>query len=651
MGIISIDFETRSTVELRATGVYPYSEHPTTDFWCMAWAIDGNEPQIWRPEDGPLPSELLGAIYCGFEMRAWNAQFERVMWQNIGVPHYKFPEIPLEYWRDTAAEAAMMALPRNLDHCGRVLKVTEQKDAEGHRLMLRMARPRRVRNGKVIWWDVPEKRERLEDYCIQDVRTERAIYEKLVRLPARELELYLLDQKINDRGVLLDVPLAKAAKKVVREGLERANADIALVTEGSVAAVSKVSDLKNWLRTDHGIEAESLAKNVVREMLEGELPDPARRALEIRADAGRSSVAKINSMLNARCGDDRLRGLLLYHGANTGRWSGKLVQPHNFPRGDVSDVESYIPLMLQRDYDGLDAFYPPLAIVSSMLRSMLRAAPGHRLDAADFSQIEARVTAWLAGEEWLLDAFRRKEKVYEMMAADIYGLDPADIGKSSDERLLGKATVLGCGFGMGWEKFIRASSTMYGLEVSEELAKKTIDTYRTKNPRIVELWSRLENAAFSAVRSPGKRFYVGEVWLMVNRPYLIIALPAKRALFYADPQIRPWETPWGETRDSVVAFSVNSQTKKWEARSLYGGLLTENIVQAVARDIMADAMVRVENAGWPVLLSVHDEVVAEPTENHSDLDTFLDLMRQVPSWALGCPVDVEGWSGLRYRKD
>lgn len=651
LGIISIDFETRSTVELRATGVYPYSQHPETDFWCLAWAIDEMDPLIWTPEDGPLPEELVAAILCGFEMRAWNAQFERVMWQNIGVPRYGFPEIPLEYWRDTAAEAAMMALPRNLDQCGRVLKVSEQKDNEGHRLMLRMARPRSTKGGKIVWWDVPERRRKLEEYCKQDVRTERAIYHKTLRLPERELAIYQLDQRINDRGLLLDVKLAKAAKKIVKQGLRQANEDIYLATDGAVGRITQVADLKDWLRTDHGIETDSLAKNAVREMLEGELPSPARRALEIRAEAGRSSIAKIDSMLAARCRDDRLRGLLLYHGANTGRWAGKLVQPHNFPRGDVKDVEEYIDLVLRNDYLGLDAMYPPMAIVSSMLRSMLRAAPGHRLDAADFSQIEARVTAWLAGEQWLLDAFRTKRKVYEIMAADIYGISPDDVLKGSDERQLGKATILGAGFGMGWEKFIRAAKTMYGLDIDEEMAKRVIATYREKNSRIVELWSRLETAAFNAVQHPGRRFTVGHVGIFVHRPYLVIALPAQRALFYADPKIMPWETPWGEMRDSVVAWSVNSQTKKWEPRSLYGGLLTENIVQAVARDIMADAMDRVENAGWPVVLTVHDEVVTEPTDNHSDLELFLHLMCQVPSWATGCPVEVEGWSGQRYRKD
>jgi DNA polymerase len=639
MPTISIDFETRSTIDLRKTGVYPYAAHPTTDVWCMAWAVGDDEPELWVP-DTPLPVTILRLLKDGARMRAWNAQFERVIWNEIMVDRYDFPPVGPHRWDDTAAEAAAMALPRNLAHAAQVLGIEEQKDTEGHSLMLRMSKPRSTKGGDIVWWDVPERLARLYEYCKQDVRTEQAIAKAVRRLGGNEYGVYLLDQIINDRGILLDVPLIKKSIKVVEQGLEQANQLIRDATGGEVKGVTRTADLRKWLSGQLGYPVDSVARSVVSDLLAGELPSEARMVLEARAEAGRSSVAKLKSMLEVRGTDNRVRGLLFYHGAKTGRWTSKLLQVHNFPRGEVPDPEYFIDYIMNGDYEAIDAFHPPLMVVSALLRGMLRAAPDHRLMVGDFAQIEARVLAWLAGQDDLVYAFATGAKVYEEAAARFGGT-----------RQHGKAQILGCGYGMGWKKFIEAAKAMFGLVLDKELAQTIVDDYRTKNTAVVQLWRDIDNAAYEAVRMPGSTITVRGCTFTMRGAYLWLVLPSGRPLAYAKPVIRPRETPWGEVRDTVLAWGVNSQTRKWERRALYGGLLVENIVQALSRDIMAGAMLRLENRGYPVILTVHDEVVCEVPNEHGTLSHFDSLMAETPEWAEGCPVAVECFEAERYRKE
>jgi len=365
----SIDFETYSTCNLPLCGVYKYAEDPTTDIWCMSWAIGDDEPEIWIPGQ-PLPAPLRMHIEMGGAIRAWNAQFERIMWNVVGTAKHDFPAVELEQWYDTAADAAAMALPRHLGQCATVLKVEHQKDTKGHALMMRMCRPRKVeKGGHIVWWnaaDNPAKHRDLYSYCNDDVRAERAVGKVLRKLGADEREVYLLDQRINDRGVLLDLPLARASQGIVRQGLEQINGVIAAATGGDVTAVTQHARLAEWLRGE-GVDTESVAKDAVTSMLAGELPSHARLVLEARAEGARSSTAKLDKMFQVACRDARARGLLLYHGAGTGRWAGKLLQPHNFPRGEVKDVEEYIEWILAGQFDMIDMVAPPLAVVSSLL--------------------------------------------------------------------------------------------------------------------------------------------------------------------------------------------------------------------------------------------------------------------------------------------
>jgi DNA polymerase len=636
MRTISLDFETRSPVALPDTGVYPYATHPDTDIWCMAWAVDDEEPSLWVPGD-PVPTIFHEEV----ELRAWNAAFERRVYTDILVPRYGFPAKPLGAFVCTMAEAAAMALPRALGKAARVLKVTDQKDDSGHRLMKQMARPRRPRKTEdpdaLLWWDDENRKQKLYAYCLQDVRTERAVAAKVRALTETERKLYVLDQKANDRGVKLDIPLIEAAIEIRDEAVRRSSEKLAELTDGACTSITNTADIRKWLGE------ESISKEAIQRLLEEET-DPTRRAvLELRQQAGKSSVAKLDTMLRVRHEDDRAHGLLQFLGADTGRWAGRLIQPQNFPRPSLEDPEALIPLVMGRDYAALEQIAHPMECLSDLLRSMLIAEAPARFLCADFASIEGWVVAWLAGQDGMTS--------YEEMAAAIFGKRPDEIEKGSGERMIGKAAVLGCGYGMGRKKFRDTVYDQTGVLISEALADRAVTTYRAVNNPIQSLWYELENAARAAVATPGRKVYAGRegaVRYHVQGPYLWAKLPSGRFLCYPLPQLVDTLTPWGEVKKAVEISTTNSYTRKWERRTLYGGLQTENVVQAIARDVMAEAMLNVEQAGYPVILTVHDEILAEAETG--TLDEFCEIMGATPEWAPDLRVSVEGWEGERYRK-
>lgn len=647
--VCNVDFETRGTVELKRTGVYPYAAHHDTGIWCMAYAFD-DEPEInlWI-EGQPFPERLREHIAAGGEMRAWNAQFERVMWRDCAIRRYDFPPVADEQWFCTMADAAAMALPRALEKAADVLQVEQQKDMSGNRLSKQMARPRRftAEGGEPIWWDDEARLAKLYPYCQQDVRSERAVMGKVRRLNARERALYLLDQAMNDHGVPLDRKLILAAKKIAERETLAQNKLLAEATGGEVMAVTQVAKLKTWLERQ-GITTETLAAKAVAEMLDSTtttLSDEVRQALDARAQAAKSSVAKLNSMLNVIGHDDFARGLMLYHGASTGRWAGKLVQPHNFPRGlDVENVESYIPTVLAGD----PKHEVTMTIIAAMLRSMIRAPKGQQLMAVDFSAIEARVLAWLAGDHEMLRQFRENRKIYLEMGEVIYG---HPIVKPSPEYQIAKNTVLGCGFGMGAKTFKKQAKAQGGVDVPELIAKRAVDAYRQTYPAVPKFWDDTNAAAIEAVQNPGTVVEVGRIKFTKRGGYLWIVLPAGRALAYAAPKIIQRPVPWdaNDIRPAVEFSGVDSYTHQWKRHALYGGLIVENIVQAVARDLLADAMLRTAARGINVILSVHDEIVSL-SDQPGAYDVVFEEMTRVPSWAEGCPITAEGWAGERYRK-
>lgn len=685
MTSLSIDFETHATVDLRKSGVYPYAMHKDTDVVCMAWAFDNEEPENWAPGT-PLPRRIEDHIMCGGEIRAWNAQFERVIWKHIMHERYGHLFVPDEAWVCSAAEAAAMALPRSLDQAARVLGVAAQKDKEGYALMLRMTRPRKINDdGTPVWWENEGGRlDRLIEYCKQDVRTERACCAAIRRLTPHEREIYLLDQRMNDRGVFLDRPLIDASQTICIEGVERANLIISELTNGEVPKVTNAARLTEWVRAQ-GVVTDGVSKAAVREMLESDLDPRVRGALVIRAEAGRASVAKLSSMLDSVCDDGRVRGMLMYHAASTGRWGGRLVQPQNFPRGEIDRVERFIPDILAGKYDMIDLFAAPIIVVSSLLRGMLAAAPGKQFYCGDYAAIEARVLNWLAGQKDVTALFHAYDDApkelkptfdpYRHNAAKLYGIPLAEVQKFP-HRQTGKFQELGCGYQMGWKKAVSAAKDVYQLDLTDEKSQELVKAYRSSHADVVQFWRDTNDACIEATNTPGVPVYFGglkNLRAIKAGGYLYLVLPSGRPLCYASPRVVEAETPWSreareeaaarikageanvimpavQTRPALEFSGVDPLSKQWGRLRTYGGALVENIVQAVSRDLMADAKLRLEKAGYTPLLSIHDEVLCEVPNGFGSVSEYEQLMATLPAWAEGCPVAAEGWQGPRYRK-
>jgi DNA polymerase len=618
---------------------------------------------LWHPGE-PVPQRIVDHVLAGGDIRAHNAQFERVIWKYIATPRYGWPEAKLEQFYDTMAEASAMALPRSLDQLAQVTGLKHQKDKEGYTLMLRMTRPRSKKNGVLTWWDDADRLARLGEYCKADVRVEQAVEKVLRRLPEREREIYLMDQRINDRGFQIDRRLVVAAKNVAAEGVDRANAALDELTDGAVSGVTQTGRIKEWLGTQ-GIDAPSIAKAPLKDMLESDLSPEVRQVLELRQDAGKSSIAKLDTMLACMCDDDRVRGSTMYHGASTGRWTGKLLQPHNFPRGEMPDkvnVEDFIPDVLAEKYDLINMFMSPVSVVSSMLRSMLTAGPGNDLLAADYSGIEARVLNWFAGQDDILALFAAGEDVYSYNAGRLPGAEPYVKGKKHRLRQTGKFQELGCGYGMGAETGVEQAKSTYGIIVTLEEMQDIVKNYRATHTFVVDFWKESNNAAIQAVNNPGEVVVFGarrNLKFIKAGAYLYLILPSKRPLVYAAPKVVERPAPidkktglpkWQGTSKAVEISSVNPITKQWSRQGMYGGLWVENIVQAASRDIMAEGMLRLEAHEYPVVLSVHDEVVSEVPEGFGSLEEFEGHLRHLPDWAEGCPIATEGWRGKRYRK-
>lgn len=633
---VSIDFETRSAVDLRKTGVYKYAADPSTDIWCMAYKAPwSDDVLVWQPGD-ERDIYLEDWIMAGGLLSAWNANFERTIWNEVMVGRYQWPDTRIKQWRCTMAQASAMGLPRSLGQAAAVLGVEEQKDKTGAALMLRMARPRKVNaDGSYTWWNTKDKVEQLIQYCRQDVRTELSVAEVLNEMPDSERRLYQLDQRINDRGVALDVDLVHRVKALAENARVEIDAEIQRLTKGKVNAATNAMELTAWLNA-HGIRAKSVDKQTVGRLLSFDRMHPViREVLKLRQNGAKSSTAKYDAMLHAVNEDGRMRGLLVYHGAATGRWSGKLVQPQNFPRPQKKQDElDEIIAKLKADED-VSEHGAGTVLASDLLRSMLVAKDGHRLMFADYSAIEARVLAWVAGQDDLVETFRKGGDVYKDMASAIYNVDVAQV--TDNQRQIGKMASLGCGFGMGGKRFAEQCASM-GIKVDEDEAKRIVSVYREKNNRIAQYWRDIEQDFVEMVKGAGR---VGTVGL---------PLPSGRLLTYHNPRIIQRETPWGEMRDTAQVDTLNSVTRQWVSQIIWGGLLTENVVQATARDIMATAMMALEVKGYNVILSVHDEIISEVPDDFGSLDEMIDIMTRVPAWAEGCPINAEGKEGKRYRK-
>jgi DNA polymerase bacteriophage-type len=658
-----IDFETRSPVDLKKTGVHVYAEHPQTEVLLASYAFGLDGPMHrWRRGER-MPHGLSAHIYNGGKLVAHNTEFERVIWQTILGPRLGWTVPTYEQWECTASMASAMALPRNLEDLGAALGLGVQKDKEGHRLMLQMSKPRKVNpDGSVTWWEEPEKLDRLHTYCDRDVETMQAAYPRLRPLPPEERATWLLDAQINDRGVFVDAASVRAAKKVIAGAEKAMTAELQLLTTGEVSTAKQIDKFMGWLAAQ-GAAIPSLARADVEAALAGPLPPAARRALEIRLELSKSSTSKLEAMLARRCADGRARGNLVYHAATTGRWAGTGIQMQNLPRGTIKKAERCLTAISTGDYRAVEIIWDSAhAAVSSAIRSMFTAGPGNVILAADFSNIEGRVLAWLAGEQWKVKAFEAYDTItgydakgkplragpdlYKLAYSVSFGI-PVD-RVDDDQRQIGKVQELALGF-QGGKGAFHAMAQGYGVTVSDERAAAIAVAWRNAHPATVSFWYNLEQAAMDAIRKPGAKFSAGRIIFGCAGGYLWAQLPSRRLLAYPNPSIQMRDSFVG--RKETICFSgFKGTSRAWGEATTYGGKLAENVTQATARDVMRDAMLRITAAGIPIILSVHDEVVAEVPEGRADVKAFEALMAQLPPWAAGLPVAAEGWSGHRYRK-
>lgn len=688
MKICHLDFETRSDLDLRKVGLHVYARGKNTDILCAGYAFDNEAVYLWWPGD-PFPQRLADHIKQGGEIHAHNANFEFELANNAG-HKVGFPEVHIEQMTCTMAMAYAMSLPGSLEGCAAALGIHERKDLEGGRVMLQLSKPREIRaDGSIVWWDDFERLQRLGEYCRQDVVVERAAGRRMLRLSPYEVKIWEMDQRINSRGIAVDIPTVTNAMILVEKEKDRLNAEIQVISNGQISTCTAVQQIKDYLAF-YGIAAESIDKASILELLAGDIHPTARRVLELRQEAGKATTSKFASMLTRASPEDhRVRGAYQYSGANTRRWAGRGLQLQNLQRPTFS--QKTIEQLCDAIGAGMNAeeltilYGPPLTILSGCVRAFLQAGDGCELITGDFSAIEARVIAWLAGQEDVLLLFAKGEDVYVHAASAIFGVPPHAI--SSDQRQVGKVAILALGYGGGvkafqemargygvqmapaytylwgradqrqrdWvEKAFKENGKKFEISREEYIASDLTKTFwRLANPLIVEYWEDLEAAVIIAVRE-GKRS-VGhgnrQVVFLKKGSFLWCQLPSGGVLCYPYPEIRKTVTPWGQEKDLLTYMSEEAQSRKWIRVSTYGGSLAENITQAVSRDIQADAMLRLDSRGYPIVLHTHDEIACELPIGEGSLSEMSRIMSQVPAWAEGLPIAVKGWSGKRYRKE
>jgi DNA polymerase len=642
MHSLHIDIETRCAVDLAKCGVYRYAEDAT--ILLCAWAIDDGTVRLFDMTEDVLPDDFAYALTNPSCIKhAWNANFERTLIKACwGI------ECPPEQWRCTMVKSYGNGLPGALGECAHVLGLAEQKDPIGKKLIRMFSLPQKPTKKQPKVWltrhDRPAEWEQFKAYCIKDVEVERAIDRQLCDLPRKEWELWFMDQDANDNGLVVDQQLVEAAIRIddnqTAKLLREAEAITGLNNPNSVA------QLKAWLLEAHGEEVESLNKAALAD-LTAKLNGSAQRMLEIRQQLGKTSIDKYRALERSVCSDGRVRGLLQFYGASrTGRWAGRLVQVQNLPRPSMEewdDLEAARGAAKTGDAMLLEMIYGnPSQVLSDLIRTALMAADGHRLIVCDESAIEARVLAWLAGEEWRLEVFRTHGKIYEASASQMFKVPLDRIKKGNPEYALrqrGKVAELALGYQGGPGALIQMGALKMGIPESE--LQGLVDAWRGSNKKVVALWSQIEGDAKRCLREriPINRDKYG---FSMRDNTLLMHLPIGRTLAYRNARISGMQ---------IKFDGMDQKTKKWGTIETYGGKLVENLTQAVARDCMAEAMLRMRDAGYAIRMTVHDEVVAEVPDGFGSVEEVERLMGLPIKWADGLPLKGAGFESCVYRKD
>ena len=642
---LSIDIETFSDIDLIKCGVYKYADSPAFEILLFAYSIDDGEINIIDLVNGEeLPEEIAEAIKSDTVIKtAFNAQFERVcLSKHLGIL------LDPSSWYCTAVQAAELSLPSSLADVGAALGLERQKMTEGKELIKYFCvscKPIKSNGGRTrnMPGDAPEKWALFKEYCKRDVDVERQIAKKLEMYPISESEhrLYVLDQRINDRGVLVDLELARQAVKL--NSIQTAVATEQAYTLTGLENPNSVAQLKAWL-TENGVEIESLSKKAVAALAD-ETDGDIQEMLHLRLLMSKTSVKKYEAVMRSVCRDNRVRGMMRFCGASrTGRWSGNILQPQSLPQNHLPDLTLARDIVKDGDFEMLNMTFGNVPnALSELIRTVLIPKPNHRFIVADFSAIEARVLSWLAGEQWRLDTFRNGGDIYCASASQMFRVPVEKHGVNGHLRQKGKISELACGYGGS----VGALKNMGAVEmgVPEDELQGLINDWRNANPHIVKLWTEVGNTAMKAIKEK-TIVSLGKLVFMYERGILFIRLPSGRRLSYIKPRI-------GTNRfggDSITYMGVGA-SKKWERLETFGGKLVENIVQAIARDLLASAMMNVANAGYNIVFHVHDEIIAEAPDGQGSVDEMCMLMSINPDWADGIPLSADGYECEYYRKD
>lgn len=656
---LSIDIETYSSVDIKKSGLYKYVQSPDFEILLFAYAFDDEPVQIVDLAQGErIPADVMQALWTPEIIKtAYNASFE---WYCLS-KHFGYTAsylLWLPQWHCSMVHGMYCGFPSGLAAIGKALGMPEEKRklSTGRALIKRFCTPCEPtdKNGhrtRTLPRHEPEKWQLFKEYCVRDVVTEREVKRRLAHypMPEAEWELWRIDQGINARGVALDRDLIDGALTIHAEVCEQLTDEAAKLT--GLDNPNSIGQLKSWLYEQTGREIESLNKADLPALIESIDNDTVRRVLAIRQELGKTSVKKYDTMQNTVCADGRARGMLQFYGANrTGRWAGRFVQVQNLPRNYIESLDLARELVKDKKAEHLKMLYGNVPdTLSQLIRTAFIPKDGHYFAVADFSAIEARVIAWLAHEDWVLDVFRTHGKIYEATAASMFGVPIEKIKKGNPEYALrqkGKVATLALGYQGGVGALIQMRALEMGIPEAD--LPDIVARWRSANPRIVAFWYTVEEYARRAVELGETNSLPCGVTFGRDQNFMFITLPSGRRLFYPHPMLANSD----KGRKQLVYHGVAQGSKQWQQIPTYGGKLTENIVQAVARDCLANSMVNLTNAGYPIVMHIHDECVLElPKDGERTLDKAIKIMCQNPPWAAGLPLSADGFTAEYYKKD
>lgn len=664
---VDIDFETRSELDIMSVGARVYAGHHSTEVMMISFSVDQVKVFNWNPffpikkNLRRLKKAIDKVVNKKAVFRAHNSEFEYWIWNLVATRQFGWPAIPIESFYDTMVLCCAMGFPASLENAGEALQLETQKDKKGKALINFFSKPSRKKDED---WKDPliykSKFMEFVSYCDDDVRTQIGVSNACQPMTLRQYKVFILTEKMNVRGLPIDKKMAEGALKLVDIHKTIANRQIYKITDGFVESATQ-NKVKDWLN-DNGCDIPNLQAAVIEKYLKSKKTSKlAKRVLEIRSSVSKSSTSKYKAALTLLTEDNTVHGFIKAFIARTGRWGGRGLQIQNFSKPDKNfppwcDFDMLAKAIADVDMVFIEAVYDDvMSSLKAATRSMIRAPKGKKFVCADYSQIEARIVMWLAGDKTGLKDFSGEGKIYESMASDIFAKPSSKIEKPSFERDVGKETVLGCGFGMGAARFYARCTEDRGLDIEKNISTKAVKGYRKKYSMVPLAWKECEEQAIKAINNPGTSYSACDARLVykVIGPHLFVQLPSKRKLCYPFAKTVTEQNQWGKIQEIIYFKQWNMKAKagnKWQYDNTWGGTLFQHCVQATAADIMSNGMLTAEKRKYPTLFTVHDESLAMVDKNVGSYKEYEEILCELEPWAKGLPIVAEGWEGTRYRK-